>query len=68
VLGGVVYGLQQISGLMKSLLSYHLHGRGNTKGLIDLGLVGVESKRNENSCIVIVRLTAIGKLFVTVNG
>jgi len=63
--GGEVYGLQQLqnlSGLTKPLLSYHLHGRGNTKGLIDLGLVGVESKRDENSYIVIIRLTAIGKL------
>jgi len=66
--GGVVYGLeqlQQISGLIKPLLSYHLHGRDHAKGLIDLGLVRVESKRNENSSIVIVSLTAIGKLFVT---
>ncbi|MGI8834850.1 MAG: DUF6293 family protein [Nitrososphaeraceae archaeon] len=64
--GGEVFGLeqlQQISGLMKPLLSYPLHGRGDTKGLIDLELVRVESKRDENASIVIVRL--IGKLFVT---
>jgi hypothetical protein len=63
--GGVVYGLdqlQQISGLIKPLLSYHIHGRNNTKGLIDLGLVRVENKKNKNSSIVIVKLTVIGKL------
>jgi hypothetical protein len=66
--GGVIYGLdrlQQISGLIKPLLSYHINGRGNTKGLIDLGLVWVENKRYKNGTIVIVRLTATGKLFVT---
>lgn len=66
--GGVIYGLdrlQQISGLMKPLLSYHINGRDNTKGLIDLGLVWVESKRYKNGTIVIVRLTATGKLFIT---
>ncbi|MGH9987186.1 MAG: hypothetical protein ACRD8W_24835 [Nitrososphaeraceae archaeon] len=64
--GGVIYGLdrlQQISGLVKPLLSYHLHGRNNTKGLIDLGLVRIESKKYENGTIVVVRLTAMGKLF-----
>lgn len=66
--GGEVYGLdrlQQISGLMKPLLSYHMNGRDSTKGLIDLGLVWVENKRYKNGTIVIVRLTATGKLFVT---
>lgn len=65
--GGVIYGLdqlQQISGLIKPLLSYHINGRDNTKGLIDLGLVWVENKKYENGTIVIVGLTAIGKLFV----
>jgi hypothetical protein len=63
--GGVVYGLnrlQQISGLTKPLLSYHIHGRNDTKGLIDLGLVTVEAKKNNS--IIIVKLTTIGKLFV----
>jgi hypothetical protein len=66
--GGVVYGLdqlQQIFGLIKPLLSYHIHGRNNTKGLIDLGLVRVENKKNKNSSIVVVKFTAVGKLFVT---
>jgi hypothetical protein len=66
--GGVIYGpdqLQQKSGLIKPLLSYHMHGRDNTKGLIDLGLVKIESKRNKNGTIVIIRLTALGKLFTT---
>jgi hypothetical protein len=66
--GDVVYGLdqlQRLSGLIKSLLSYHINGRNNTKGLVDLGLVRVENKRYENGIIAIVRLTAIGKLFVT---
>ncbi|MGH9951037.1 MAG: hypothetical protein ACRD5J_05370 [Nitrososphaeraceae archaeon] len=66
--GGVVYGLdqlQRLSGLIKPLLSYHINGRGNTKGLIDLGLIWVETKKYENGTIAIVRLTAIGKLFVT---
>jgi hypothetical protein len=39
-----------------------MHGRDNTKGLIDLGLVKIESKRYENGTIAIVRLTAVGKL------
>jgi hypothetical protein len=39
---------------------------GETNGLIDLGLVRVESKKYENGTIAIVRLTAVGKLFVTV--
>lgn len=66
--GGVVYGLdrlQQISGLMKPLLSYHINGPDSAKGLIDLGLVWVENKRYKNGTIVIVTLTATGKLFVT---
>jgi len=66
--GDVVYGLdqlQRLSGLIKPLLSYHINGRDNTKGLIDLGLVWVEKIKYENGTIVIVRLTAIGKLFVT---
>ncbi|MGH9979440.1 MAG: hypothetical protein ACRD8Z_26925 [Nitrososphaeraceae archaeon] len=65
---GVVYGLdqlQRLSGLIKPLLSYHINGRDNTKGLIDLGLVSVENRKYEDGTIVIVRLTAIGKLFVT---
>jgi hypothetical protein len=66
--GGVVFGLdqlQRLSGLIKPLLSYHINGRNNTKGLIDLGLVWVETKKYENGTIAIVRLTEIGKLFVT---
>ena len=35
------------------------------RGLIDLGLVWVENKKYENGTIAIVRLTAIGKFFVT---
>ncbi len=65
--GGVVYSLdqlQQISGLIKPLLSYHINGRDNTKGLVDLGLVWVENKRYGNGTIVVIRLTPIGKLFV----
>jgi hypothetical protein len=66
--GGVVYGLdqlQRLSGLIKPLLSYHINGRNNTKGLIDLGLVWLETKKYENGTVAIVRLTAIGKLFIT---
>src|ERR671918_2564770 len=65
--GGIVYGLdrlQQLSGLIKPLLNYHIIGR--DQRLIDLGLVRVESKKYENGTIAIVRLTAVGKLFVTV--
>jgi hypothetical protein len=65
--GGVVYGLdqlQQISGLRKPLLSYHINGRNITKGLVDLDLVWVENKRYGNGTIAIIRLTAVGKLFV----
>lgn len=64
--GGEVYGLdqlQRISGLVKPLLSYHICARNNTKGLIDLGLVTTEHK--QKSSIVIFKITAIGKLFVT---
>jgi hypothetical protein len=67
--GGVVYGLdqlQRLSGLIKPLLSYHINGRANTKGLIDLGLIWVENKRIRNGTIAIVRLTAMGKLFITI--
>lgn len=66
--GGVVYGLDELqrsSGLIKPLLSYHINGRENTKGLIDLGLIWVENKRIENGTISVVRLTAMGKLFTT---
>lgn len=66
--GGEVYGLdqlQRLSGLTKPLLSYHINGRDNTKGLIDLGLVCVKYKKSETGTIAVVKLTAIGKLFIT---
>ncbi|MGD1836669.1 MAG: hypothetical protein ACPKPY_01250 [Nitrososphaeraceae archaeon] len=50
--------LQRVSGYGKPLLSYHLNGSRNSKGLISMGLVEIE-KSKRNKCI---RPTLIGKL------
>ena len=65
--GGVVDSLEQlekISGYGKPLLSYHVQGAKESKGLADLGLVEVEKgDRGKISA----RLTTLGKLLVSSN-
>jgi hypothetical protein len=56
--------LEQISGYGKPLLSYHVQGGKDSKGLADLGLVDVEKgDRGKISA----RLTVLGKLLVSSN-
>ena len=65
--GGVVDSLdqlEQISGYGKPLLSYHVQGAKDSKGLADLGLVEVE-KGNRGK--ISARLTTLGKLLVSSN-
>lgn len=65
--GGVIQSLEQleqISGYGKPLLSYHVQGGKDSKGLADLGLVEVEKgDRGKISA----RLTTLGKLLVSSN-
>jgi len=65
--GGVIQSLEQleqISGYGKPLLSYHVQGAKDSKGLADLGLVEVEKgDRGKISA----RLTTLGKLLVSSN-
>jgi len=65
--GGVIQSLEQleqISGYGKPLLSYHVQGAKDSKGLADLGLVQVEKgDRGKISA----RLTTLGKLLVSSN-
>lgn len=65
--GGVVESLdqlEQISGYGKPLLSYHVQGAKDSKGLADLGLVEVEKgDRGKISA----KLTTLGKLLVGSN-
>lgn len=65
--GGVIDSLEQlekISGYGKPLLSYHVQGAKDSKGLADLGLVEVEKgDRGKISA----RLTTLGKLLVSSN-
>ena len=65
--GGVIESLdqlEQISGYGKPLLSYHVQGAKDSKGLADLGLVEVEKgDRGKISA----RLTTFGKLLVSSN-
>jgi hypothetical protein len=65
--GGVVESLdqlEQISGYGKPLLSYHVQGAKDSKGLADLGLVEVEKgDRGKISA----KLTTLGKLLVVSN-
>jgi hypothetical protein len=66
-LGGTVNSLdelEQISGYGKPLLSYHVQGARDSKGLVDLGLAEVE--RGDRGKIS-VKLTTLGKLLVTSN-
>lgn len=65
--GGLIESLdqlEQISGYGKPLLSYHVQGAKDSKGLADLGLVEVEKgDRGKISA----RLTTLGKLLVSSN-
>lgn len=65
--GGIVESLdqlEQISGYGKPLLSYHVQGAKDSKGLADLGLVEVEKgDRGKISA----KLTTLGKLLVSSN-
>jgi hypothetical protein len=65
--GGVIQSLdhlEQISGYGKPLLSYHVQGGKDSKGLADLGLVEVEKgDRGKISA----SLTTLGKLLVSSN-
>ena len=62
--GGFVESLEQlegISGFGKPLLSYHIQGARDSKGLADLGLLEIEKgERGKISA----RLTTLGKLLV----
>jgi hypothetical protein len=65
--GGIIESLdhlEEISGYGKPLLSYHVQGAKDSKGLADLGLVEVEKgERGKISA----KLTTLGKLLVTSN-
>ena len=65
--GGVIDSLEkleQVSGYGKPLLSYHVQGAKDSKGLADLGLVEVEKgDRGKLSA----KLTTLGKLLVASN-
>lgn len=63
VLGGYVEGLErveEISGYKKNILSYHIQGTNNSKGLDGLGLV--YTKKGSRGKIILT-LSPIGKLF-----
>ncbi len=66
--GGEVGSLEQLSGVSnygKPLLSYHVQGARESKGLADLGLV--EVNRVERGKIT-VKLTTLGKLLIASSG
>lgn len=66
-MGGTISSLEQleqISGLGKPLLSYHVQGGKDSKGLANLGLV--EVGRGDRGKMII-NLTTLGKLLVTSN-
>src|ERR671930_2132692 len=56
--------LEQISGYGKPLLSYHVQGAKDSKGLADLGLLEVEKGERGK---ISVKLTTLGKLLVASN-
>ena len=65
--GGIVDSLdqlEQISGYGKPLLSYHVQGAKDSKGLAHLGLVEVEKGDRGK---ITAKLTTLGKLLVTSN-
>jgi hypothetical protein len=65
--GGIIDSLEkleQVSGYGKPLLSYHIQGSKDSKGLADLGLLEVEKgDRGKISA----KLTTLGKLLVSSN-
>jgi hypothetical protein len=65
--GGMVDSLDQlekISGFGKPLLSYHVQGSKDAKGLVELGLVSIEKgERNKIST----KITTLGKLLISSN-
>jgi len=66
-IGGMVSSLEeleQISGYGKPLLSYHVQGGKENKGLADLGLVDVDKGERGKT---IINITTLGKLMVTSN-
>ena len=66
-IGGMVSSLEeleQISGYGKPLLSYHVHGGRENKGLADLGLVDVDKGDRGKT---VIRITTLGKLIITSN-
>ncbi len=66
-MGGTINSLEELeqaSGLGKPLLSYHVQGGKDTKGLANLGLVEVE--RGDRGKMII-NLTTLGKLLVSSN-
>ena len=66
-IGGLVNSLEeleQISGYGKPLLSYHIQGGRENKGLADLGLVEV-NKGDRGKTVI--NITTLGKLMVTYN-
>jgi hypothetical protein len=56
--------LEQISGYGKPLLSYHVQGGKENKGLADLGLVEVDKGDRGKT---VIKITTLGKLMVTSN-
>ncbi len=65
--GGIIESLDHlelISGYGKPLLSYHVQGAKDSKGLADLGLVEVEKGERRK---ISAKLTTLGKLLVTSN-
>jgi hypothetical protein len=56
--------LEKISGFGKPLLSYHVQGSKDSKGLVELGLVDIEKgERNKIST----KITTLGKLLISSN-
>ena len=66
-IGGMVSSLEElehISGFAKPLLSYHIQGGRDNKGLVELGLVEVEKGDRGKT---VINITTLGKLMVTSN-
>jgi hypothetical protein len=66
-MGGTINSLEELeqaSGLGKPLLSYHVQGGKDSKGLANLGLVEVEKGDRGK---MIINLTTLGKLLVSSN-
>ena len=66
-IGGLTSSLEElehISGYGKPLLSYHIQGGKENKGLADLGLVEVEKGDRGKT---VISITTLGKLMVTCN-